>query len=155
MATIILGGRSFSPVEVNDRERAGLARPAAQSGSECVSLSVGLGRAKGIDGHASLEDRSQGAVVVERTIEALGVENLRHETNVGHGDGIAIAEATGETRASHVSLQTSQSLSDPMAIPRLGRCVVGTELRLDVLEHTYVIERVNITADDLRHRSHV
>src|SRR5262249_8935129 len=76
-------------------------------------------------------------------------------SNVGHGDGVAIAEATGEACASHVSLQTSQSLSDPMAIPRPGRCVVGTELRLDVLEHTYVIERVNITADDLRHRSHV
>ena len=110
MATIILGGRSFSPVEVNDRERAGLARPAAQSGSECVSLSVGLGRAKGIDGHASLEDRSQGAVVVERTIEALGVENLRHETNVGHGDGVAIAEATSDARTSHVSLQTSSAI---------------------------------------------
>src|SRR5215472_17413890 len=135
-------------LRLNERRRASLARPTAQSGSECVGLSVGLGRAKGVDGHASLEDRGQGAVVVEPTIEALGVENLRHETNVGHGDSVAIAEATGETRASHVSLQTSQSLSDPMAIPRRGRCVVGTEVRLDVLEHTYVIERVNITADD-------
>jgi hypothetical protein len=42
-----------------------------------------------------------------------------------------------------------------MAIPRPGRSLVGPELRLDALEHAYVIERVNITADDLRHRSHV
>jgi hypothetical protein len=105
----------------------------SQSGSECVGLGVGLGRAKGVEGHASLEDRSQGAVVVERTIEALSIENLRHETNVGHRDGIAVAEATGEARASHVSLQTSQSLRDPMAIPGLGRRLVGTELRLDRL----------------------
>ena len=129
--------------------------PPTPSGSECVGLSVGLRRAKGVEGHASLEDRSQGAVVVERTIEALGIENLRHETNVGHGDGIAIAEAASEARASDVSLQTSQSLRDPMAIPRLGRCLVGTELRLDVLEHAYVVERMNIAADDLRHRPHV
>src|SRR6516225_11593541 len=120
---------------------ADLARPTAQSGSECVGLSVGLGRAKGVEGHASLEDRRQGAVVVERTIEALSIENLRHETNVRHGDGIAIAEATGEARASHVSLQTSQSLRDPMAIPTLGRCLVGSELRVDALEHAYVIKR--------------
>src|SRR5215472_16025675 len=138
----------------NDRRRVSLDRPTAHSGSECVGLSVGLGRAKGVEGHASLQDRSQGAVAVERTIEALSIEYLRHETNVGHRDGIAIAEATGETRASHVSIQTSQSLSDPMAIPRLVSCIVGTELRLDVLEHTYIIKRVNITADDLRHRSH-
>src|SRR5262249_8980805 len=137
-------------LRLNERRRASLARPTAQSGSECVGLSVGLGRAKGVDGYASLEDRSQSAIVVERTIESLGVENLRHAPNVGHGEGVAIAETTGEPRASHVSLQASQALSDPMAIPRLGRCVVGTELRLDVLEHTYVIERVNITADDLR-----
>src|SRR5262249_2979356 len=123
--------------------------------SECVGLSVGLRRAKGVEGHASLEDRSQGAVVVERTIEALGIENLRHETNVRHGDGIAIAEATSEARASQVSLQTCQSLSDPMAVPAFGCCLVGSELRLDVLEHAHVVERVNIAADDLRHRSHV
>src|SRR6516165_10910645 len=128
---------------------ADLARPTAHSGSECVGLSVGLGRAKGVEGHASLEDRSQGGVVVERTIEALGIENLRHETNVGHRDGIAVAEATGEARASHVSLQTSQSLRNPMAIPRLGRCLVGIELRVDALEHAYVIERMNIATDDL------
>src|SRR5262249_44984497 len=114
-----------------------------------------LRRAKGVEGHASLEDRSQGAVVVERTIEALGIENLRHETNDRHGDGMAVAEATSEARASQVSLQTCQSLRDPMAIPALGRCLVGTELRLDVLEHAHVVERVNIAANDLRHRPHV
>src|SRR5262249_7680647 len=124
--------------------------PPKLSGSECVGLSVRLRRAKGVEGHGSLEDRSQDAVGGERTIEALGIENLRHQANVGHGDGIAIAEATGEARASNISLQASQPLSDPMAIPRLGRCVVGTELRLDVLEHAYVVERVNLTADDLR-----
>src|SRR5215469_14288910 len=79
-------------LRLNDRRRVSLARPTAQSGSECVGLSVGLGRAKGVDGHASLEDRGQGAVVVERTIEALGVENLRHETNHGLGDGDFKAE---------------------------------------------------------------
>src|SRR5262245_41198192 len=94
--------------------------------SKCVGLSVGLRRVKGVEGHASLEDRGQGAVVVERTIEALGIENLRHQANVGHGDGIAIAEATGEARASNISLQASQPLSDPMAIQRLSRCVVLT-----------------------------
>src|SRR5262249_59531220 len=107
---------------------------------------------KASERHASLEDRSQGAVVVERTIEAVGIENLRHETNVRHADGIAVAEATSEARASQVSLQTFQSLRDPMAVPALGRCLVGTELRLDVLEHAHVVERVNIAADDLRHR---
>src|SRR5262249_57554273 len=99
--------------------------------SECVGLSVGLRRAKGVEGHASLEDRSQGAVVVERTVEALGIENLRHEANVGHGDGVAIAEATGEASASQVSLQTSQSLRDPMAIPHFGPCLSATEFRPD------------------------
>src|SRR5262245_63262069 len=42
-----------------------------------------------------------------------------------------------------------------MTIPTFGRRLVGTELRLDVLEHAHVVERVNLAADNLRCRPHV
>src|SRR6185436_9708719 len=108
-----------------------------------------LRRMKGLERHASLEDGNKGAIIVDGAIEALRVENLRHQANVRHGDGIPVTEPTGEARAGHVRLEAAQPLGDPMTIPCLGRRLIGTELRLEVLEHANVVERVNIASDDL------
>jgi hypothetical protein len=44
--------------------------------SECVGLGIGLRRAKGIECHAAIEDARQHRVIIERTVKALGIENL-------------------------------------------------------------------------------
>ena len=110
---------------------------------------MGLRRAKGIECHAAIEDARQHRVIIERTVKALGIENLRDEANVRHGDDIAIAEAAGDARAGHVSLQAAQRLGDPMGIPRLCRRLIRPKLHLDVFEHAHVVEGMNVAADDL------
>src|SRR5947199_8978112 len=74
MVTIILGGRSSSPVMGRCR------CPPTLSGSERVGLRVGLRRPKGVEGHALFEERGHGWIVVEATIEASGDENPCAET---------------------------------------------------------------------------
>src|SRR6185436_9350177 len=79
-------------------------RPAACPGGTCgnrrafsfgVRLLGRLGAVEALELHAGIEHAHCRGIGCEVAIEALGVEDLRHQTAVSHGRRLAVAELPG------------------------------------------------------------
>ena len=100
-------------------------------------------RALGIDG----DDFRK---AIERNLQASRVGDLRHQTNVGDGDGAT--EGIG-TRTDH-GFERIETGEHPMTIPGVDLGLVLPELTLEIAQWCQIVERVNIAGDELRHRAH-
>ena len=86
-----------------------------------------MGGGEGLERVARLVDAHHRRIGIERAFEALGVEHLRHQADIGHAGRIAVAERAGAIAVGQQPFQRDEALGDPVRVPGIARRVVMAE----------------------------
>src|SRR5687767_465474 len=116
-----------------------------------VGLLAGLGAIECLELHALLEYAHRRGIRSKLAVIALRVENLWHETAIGHGRRLAARESGARIQ---FRLQFPETVGDPMPIPGVHLVLVLSERTLQMLQHPQVVERMDLARDELRERAH-
>jgi hypothetical protein len=105
-----------------------------------------LGFLEGVQFHAGIEGRHGQRQTIEAHLKPFAVEDLGDQAAIGQGG--RIAKTIGRLRAlSQLALKGLQSISHPMAVPRVFLVFVQTQINTQVLENTQVVDGVNFTSN--------
>ena len=119
-----------------------------------VRLLRGLGRVEGRMLHAGGVDALDGRISRHVDLEARGVEDLRHQAEIGHGRLVAVAVAAGLAVLRDRGLVGVEAGLDPVARPGEGALLRLVVLVAQIGHHAQVLDGMDVGGRDQRQRPH-
>ena len=99
-------------------------------------------------------DALDGRVPRHVDLEAGGIEDLRHQTEVGHGRLVAVAEGAGLAVVANRGLVGLEAGLDPVTRPGESALLGLPELLAQILHHPQVLDGMDIGGADQRQGPH-
>eukprot|EP01137_Pigoraptor_chileana_P012682 Opistho-2@65302 len=131
--------------------------PSPQSGRSQSSFSIGALRrmrpGKGVQRHAVGMHPHHLGHVFEPAVEALRIEDLRHQHAVRQTRRVAEAELAGH--AAQALLHDLQPALHPVPVPAVLVVLADAHLLGQVAQHAKVVDRVDLAGDVLRQAAHL